>query len=94
MAVYDKNGVFIDHGRNFVFGGLIVKTTESNTGGDTLIPGLHAVLVKSAGMFSSESYVVLSYYYPDGAPDKTVWKGKTSDAEEIADAIRTVTKCY
>lgn len=94
MAVYNKNGVFIDHGRDFVFGGLIIKTKSSNTGGDTLIDGLHAVLVKSAGIFSSDSYVVLSYYYPSNEPDKTVWKGKTSDAEEIADAIRMVTGCY
>jgi len=92
MAVYDKNGVFIDHGRNFVFGGLRVITKSSNTGGDTLIDGLHAVLIKRVGILSGESYVVLSYY--DGSADKTVWKGKTSDAEEIADAIRTVTKCY
>jgi hypothetical protein len=91
MAEYDKGGVFIDHGRDFVFGGLRVKTGSSNAGGDTLIRGLHTVEVRRTGLFSTESYVVLVYY--DGTPDQVVWKCNTSDANEIAKAIRTVTRC-
>ncbi len=92
MAVYDTNQVFIDHGEDFIFGRTVIKTTSSNTGGDTIISGLHAGLVKRDGILSSNSRVILSYY--DGKPDRTVWLTNTEEAMEIANAIREVTGCY
>jgi hypothetical protein len=91
MVVYNKNGVYIAHGQDFRFGAQTIRTKSSSSGGDTLISGLHGVIVKRNGVFSSESSVVLSFY--DGTPDKTVWSGSSSEAESIASAIRTVTGC-
>ncbi len=92
MAVYSSNGVFIDHGSDFIFGGTVIKTKSSNAGGDTIVPGLHAVLVEKDGFFSTNSRVLLSYY--DGKPNRVVWLTSTEEAEAIADAIREVTGCY
>jgi hypothetical protein len=93
--IYNKNNVLITSGPAAAirFGSRTLPTTSSQRGGDTILrdKGFHDAYVKSEGLFSTKYHVVLSYYFPEGAPDEIVWT--TSDqsvANEVVAAIKQV----
>lgn len=93
-VLYDKNGVLIALSPTILrFGNYQLPTTSSNRGGDVILrdKGFHNVYVKSEGIFSSSYHIVMSYYYPNGAPDEIIWTTKDShEADEIVAAIKQV----
>ena len=86
MAIYDKDGVFIDS-HELRFGGYRLPIQRSNAG-PIYLDGLHDVVVRSEGLFSSKYRVVLVFF--DDKPDKVVWVTNGTQAEEIAAAIKDV----
>ena len=87
MAVYDRNGVFIDS-HTLRFGTYTLPTRHSNAG-PIYLDGLHDVRVREEGFLSTKYRVVLVFF--DDKPDQIVWTASSShEAQEIANAIREV----